>query len=229
MIRGTVYTVISLLFLLFSSCDENNYCVDGRIAGSVLDGDTLYLKRYSDNTFSEVGYTVVRNGRFEFEGLVSEPFVAGIFIGELLVMPLVVESGDILAEISDSQAVASGTMLNEALSTYITKFIQYGEDMDNALKSEARLLMEGKSESYARDFMERETAECHAKMESFVEKFITDHYEDILGPLVFRQWFGLMSYPMSNGLFKKVIDEAPESFKEDMEIKGMIEYMCLER
>jgi hypothetical protein len=229
MIRGTVSTVISLIFLVFSSCDENNYCVDGKIAGSVLDGDTLHFRRYSDNVFSEVGYTVVRDGEFEFEGFVSEPYVAGIFMGELLVMPLVVEPGDIVAEISDRHAVASGTALNEALSTYITKFVQYGEDMNEASKSEARLIMEGRSASYAREVMEQKTAECHSEMETFVEKFITDHYGDILGPLIFKQWFGLMLNPLSSELFMKIIDAAPESFKEDKDIKGMVEYMNVER
>lgn len=223
MTKATGNALISLILIFLTSCDWNNYSIDGRVSIGGLNGDTITLKRYLDEIEGDEQSVVVRKGKFELEGIVSEPYMAGIFHKGILVMPLVVEPGNIDVEITDVSAEASGTELNRAFFSYLRNVDEFNKEMTGISRMEARLIMDGMHPDSAKVRTKERFDKSHAELESYIETFIQEHYEDILGPLVFKQWFGQMYYPMSNRLFKKLLDEAPEAFKQDKAIKELLD------
>lgn len=223
MIKSTGYMLISLFFLLFSSCGGNGFVVEGTVTGIDLDGDTLTLKRYTGDVLADVSDAVVGDGEFEFEGVADEPYVAGLFFGEVLVMPLIIENGDIEVEITDNWALAKGTELNDAFNTYLQSISSFNYEIANVSRLEARMIMDGVNPDSAKVFMEESFEKSYESMKAYIAGFVQEHYEDILGPFAFKQWFGQMYYPMSDTLFKRIIDEAPPVFRNNAEVKAMME------
>lgn len=68
----------ALVMVAFSSCSEEKkgYVIDGQVA-DVKEG-VMYLKKYVDKTFVEVDSAVIVDGKFKFEGVVSEALAHGL-------------------------------------------------------------------------------------------------------------------------------------------------------
>ena len=68
----------ALAMVAFSSCSEEKkgYVIDGQVA-DVKEG-VMYLKKYVDKTFVEVDSAVIVDGKFKFEGVVSEALAHGL-------------------------------------------------------------------------------------------------------------------------------------------------------
>ena len=68
------------MVMAFSSCTEEKkgYVIDGQI--SDVNEGMMYLKKYVDKNFVEVDSAVITDGKFRFEGMVSEPLAHGLTI-----------------------------------------------------------------------------------------------------------------------------------------------------
>ena len=68
----------ALAVLAFSSCAEEKkgYVIDGQVT-DVKDG-MMYLKKYVGKSFVDVDSTAIVDGKFKFEGVISEALAHGL-------------------------------------------------------------------------------------------------------------------------------------------------------
>ena len=121
MMTKILYPILSLL--VFASC-ANTYNIQGSSSVSTLDGRMLYLKILKDNDFKNIDSCDVVHGQFQFAGPLDSVRMANIFMDEESVLPLVLETGDIVIKIDNTRQSVSGTPLNDSLSAFISKFSQ---------------------------------------------------------------------------------------------------------
>jgi hypothetical protein len=76
------------------------------------------------------------------------------------------------------------------------------------------------------DDIHRQLAEEEQKisheMDEYVNKFITDNYENVLGPGIFMMLCSSLPYPVITPQLERILDNAPYSFKMDNRVKSFI-------
>lgn len=206
----------------FVSCEKSTFKLSGILSSGYYDGDTVLLRQYQNDSLMNVGFTTIKEGSFELEGNAAEPYMAGLYLNSVLLVPLVVEPGDIRVKLTGEEASVSGTPLNDALYEYIDRVDSFEVSLAEISRMEARLIMDGSDADAAKGFVERTFLKTNLEMEIYIDNFIKGHYNDILGPFVFRQWYGQMLYPMSSERVKNIMQDAPECFKEHQYVKGVV-------
>lgn len=222
MFRLPLLLLVPSLFL-FLSCEKNRYTLKGTISCDYYDGDTVFLRQYSNDTLLNVASAVIKDGGFEFEGEASDPYVGGLYVSEVLIMPLVVEKGVIDVVLSDEDATVKGTSLNDAMLEYLDRMDGYKKEVADVSRMKARLIMDGVDADEADRVVEQAFVRLNVEMEVYINNFIKNHYNDIVGPFVFRQWYGHMLYPMSSSKAKELIENAPDFFRQHEYVKKVVQ------
>ncbi len=129
------------------------------------------------------------------------------------IMPIVLESGKITVTISNTDLKAVGTSLNNALYEFISKRNQLEESISELDQKRnpygigwrgdldeihSQLVVEGDSLMQA--------------MNQYVKTFISDNYENVLGPSVFMMLCSSLPYPIMTPQIDDIIKDAPYSF-----------------
>ena len=115
------YSIIGVLTL--ASCADT-YSITGSSNVSTLDGQKLYLKVYKDTVMKSLDSCDVVHGQFQFQGSIDSVRVANIFLDDNPGIPVVLEGGEIVVKIDNTQESVMGTPLNDRLSDFRLKFTQ---------------------------------------------------------------------------------------------------------
>lgn len=211
--------LIALLLLSASCCEE--YSLNGN-TGGFFDGTRAYLKTEKDGVWSVVDSCDILHGKFRMNGPVHSPFVSALFIGDEAVMPVVVERGSIDVKIDLKDAMVSGTHLNNLLSDFMRKKGEYELRMAEMERSEARLILDGHTAESAAAYMRDSLMAVGRELDEYVEGFIAQQYNTVLGPCVFKLLCGTLPYPFKTKQIDRILDAAPEVFLNDSFVKQFI-------
>ena len=77
------------------------------------------------------------------KGKVDSVVMATLYIGDESIMPLVIEKGNIQVSITNTELVAKGTSLNNALYAFIDKKNSLDIQIEELQRKEARMVMDG--------------------------------------------------------------------------------------
>lgn len=119
--------------MIFFACDnkpKNAYVVEGTVADSTLNGQTIYI---AERLTGKIDSTVVADGKFKFEGVVDTAIVAQLGVGRMQ-KQFVLESGQINLDLTED-GVATGTALNEALNAISKQLMDAQEKVMNELNA----------------------------------------------------------------------------------------------
>ena len=83
--------------VMLSSC-KDNLQITGTSTVAELDGKTLYLKVFEDGKMQTIDSTVVAHGGFTLNAKVDSVTMACLFMGEMCLVPVVLESGSMTFE-----------------------------------------------------------------------------------------------------------------------------------
>ena len=120
------YAVVIIATL--ASCAES-YSIQGSSSVSSLDGSKLYLKTIKDQELKNLDSCDVVHGKFRFAGLLDTVKMANLYMDEQsLMMPVVVEQGEIEIRIDNTSRTVSGSPLNDKLYQFIQRHDQLGND-----------------------------------------------------------------------------------------------------
>jgi hypothetical protein len=137
-------------------------------------------------------------------------------------MPVVLEKGKVDVVISDLELSARGTSLNNALYDFIDRRNKYDDQLSQLDHKESKMIMEGGDlDDIHRQLAEEEQKISH-EMDEYVNKFITDNYENVLGPGIFMMLCSSLPYPVITPQLERILDNAPYSFKMDNRVKSFI-------
>ena len=176
------YALITLVAL--TSC-ASSYDISGTSNVSTLDGRMLYLQILKNNEFSKIDSCDVVHGQFHFQGTVDSVRMANVFMDDEPVLPLVLEAGSITVKLDDVQQVVSGTPLNDKLFGFFKKYQQLQNQQRELVHKHDQAIMNGSDMQAVTAQLNAEAMQLSEQEDKLVTTFITDNFENVLGPGVF--------------------------------------------
>ena len=210
------YTLISLLGL--ASC-ANTYNIQGSSNVSTLDGRMLYLKVLKDNDFKKLDSCDVVHGQFHFAGAFDSVAMASIFMDDESVLPLVLEGGDISIKIDNTQQSVSGTPLNDELFRFFKKWNQLRGEQLELVHRHDQAIMDGSDMNQVIKELNAESVRLSVLEDSLVTTFVTDNFDNVLGPGVFMMVTLGNPYPQLTPWIEDIMSKATTNFKNDAYVK----------
>ncbi len=211
-----LYAFFTLMAL--ASC-ANNYDIQGTSNVSTLDGRMLYLKILKNNDFKSVDSCDVVHGQFHFTGNIDSTRMANIFMDDEPVLPLVLEGGSIVVKLDDTQQVVSGTPLNDKLFSFFKKYQQLQNQQRELVHKHDQAIMNGSDMQVVTGKLNAEALRLSEQEDKLVTTFVTDNFDNVLGPGVFFLVTVGNQYPMLSPWIEDIMSKATEAFKSDPYVK----------
>lgn len=211
-----LYAFITLLAM--TSC-ANSYNIQGTSNVSTLDGRMLYLKILKNNDFKNIDSCDVVHGQFHFDGNLDSVRMANIFMDDEAVLPLVLESGDINVKLDDAQQIVSGTPLNDKLFKFFKKYQQLQNQQMELVHKHDQAIMNGSDMEVVTRKQNEEAIQLADQEDKLVTSFVTENFDNVLGPGVFFMVTMRNQYPMLSPWIEDIMSKATEHFKNDPYVK----------
>lgn len=223
MIRTNVslWGTFTMLLALLASCSRT-YKVEGCSSVTSLDGKMLYLKLMQGDEWQTVDSAEVIHGFFKMKGPADSVRMVMLYMGQEGIMPLVLESGKVEVSISNGQLQAKGTPLNDKLYEFIDKRNEMEVQIEELDRKEARLVLEGANLEEVRPQLQAEGEKLLKEMNDYVENFITENADNVLGPSVFLMMCATLPYPMMTPQIEAIMRVVPTSFKDHPSVKDFL-------
>ncbi len=206
---------IALMALLLSSC-ATQYDIAGNSSLDEVDGRMLYLRvagTGSDYMVCSLDSCQVEHGRFRFGGDVDSIMLAQVYLGNDLMMPIVIENGPLQVSIDQMGQYVEGGHLNKILYKFLEKREQLENKIWQAENACIRALREGKDNpANVREKMRRRTNSINKEIEDEEVRFIKDNYDNVLGPGYFIMLCNQQIFPRMTEQFHSIVDDAPQDF-----------------
>lgn len=215
-----------LYFILISaiicaSC-EKKYKIEGVSSVSSQDGKMLYIKVLSNEELVNIDSAEVVHGLFSMQGKVDSTVLGMLYMNDECIMPLVIEKGKIKIDINNSGITVKGTPLNERFNDFVLKKNSLDDQSYEVERLESRMIMDGKDPLEIQQEITGQRKALSEKMDSLVQNFIEDNYENVLGPGLFIMVCNGLPYPVLTPMMEQVVKNAPESFKNNPIIKSYV-------
>mgnify|MGYP002624601909 CR=1 FL=1 len=213
-----------LLPAVFVLCScRSQYQVRGSSDASELEGRVLTLKVYVDGEMRSIDSTRVVHGRFSFGGGMDSTMLANIFLGDLSLRPIVLEEGEVKLRIGETQQSATGTPLNDTLTTFIRRKTQLDARMAELPHLESQMIMNGDDEDVIQFELGRQSRAIAIENDRLITRFIRDNYNNVLGPGIFMILTSSLPYPVLTPQIEELIMSAPPYFLGHPYVRKYIE------
>ena len=222
--------------VLLASC-SSSYNITGTSSVQMLDGKKLYLKNVRNDQKENIDSCDVVHGQFKFYGNIDSVRVVNLFIDDIYVTPIVLESGDIFVKIDNSQTTVGGTELNQELDHFMKSFFRLQDKVMDIEHEQNQSIMEGLEEQETMTALYNKLIGLSQQKDTLFTSVVTTNYENVLGPwaFVYRVSYETdpYNYPypswMTNVLYTRAMQElpswieyimakAPLEFKQDAEV-----------
>lgn len=209
--------------LAFVSC-ANSYNIEGSSNLSTLDGQKLYLKVFADDDMKCVDSCDVVHGKFAFSGSMDSTQWANIYMDQSFLVPVVLESGDIVIRIDNTQTTISGTPQNEELNSFLRSYAQFQNQYSELVRSNTQMLMNGLTEEEANRHSSIQLGQLVQKADKQFTTFIANNFDNAVGPCAFMLLTMGNQYPTMEVWMEDLLSKASASFKND----GYVRFYCTE-
>lgn len=217
-----VYYLLIFLFAL-TSCSKS-YKITGVSSVPSLDGKTLYLKVSQSGKWITLDSAEVLHGEFSMKGSVDSVQLVSLFMDEESIMPVVLEGGSINISITNTNLTAKGTSLNDKLYAFISKKESLDSQIEELGRKEAKMILDGVDPEERSSILSKESDRLMTEMNNYVKSFISENYENVLGPGVFLMICSSFPYPLMTPHMELIVNNSPTCFKNNPAIK---EYVTL--
>lgn len=208
--------------LSLASC-AGTFNIQGTSNISTLDGQKLYLKVLKNNDFKNLDSCDVVHGQFSFEGSVDTVRMAAIFLNNQSIIPLVIESGDITVKLDNSQQLVSGTPYNDKLFKFFNKYSQLKNQEADLVHQHDQAIMNGDDMDSVNVRLNAQSVSLTQQEDRLLTDFITDNFDNVLGPGVFFIVTITNDYPMLDPWIEDIMSKATDNFKNDPYVKDYYE------
>ena len=208
----------AMALFLMSSC-STTYNIQGTSNISTLDGRMLYLKILKNNEFKNIDSCDVLHGRFQFHGNMDTVRMANIFMENEQLIPIVLEGGEITVKVDDTQMEASGTPLNEKLFAFLKEFNKVTGAQSDLVHRHDQAIMDGSDMNSVLKELQMEDVRLSVMADSLVTSFVTENFDNVLGPGVFFLTTIGYDYPLLTPWVEDIMSKATEKFKNDPYVK----------
>lgn len=215
-IMNKIFYLVALVAAL-TSCSKA-YKIEGTSSVASLDGSKLFLTAIKDGEAKHIDSCEVVHGEFQFNGILDTVKIAMLMMDGFQ-MPLVLEEGPIQIKIDNATQKVTGTPLNETLYAFMDKMKTYENQMVELNHKQSQMLLDGvDEETIARKLMAE--AEVISKDEDkLITDFITENFDNALGPCVFMMITSGGQYPILTPQLEFILSKATDTFKNDPYVK----------
>lgn len=211
-----LYAFVTILS--FTSC-VSSFNIQGTSNVSTLDGRKLYLKVLKNNDFKKLDSCDVVHGQFNFAGSVDSVRMATIFMDDESVMPVVLEGGDINIKMDNTQQLVSGTPLNDKLFKFFNKYNQLKNQQSELVHKHDQAIMDGLNMDVVNQQLSADAESIEKQIDNLVTTFITENFDNVLGPGVFFMVTINDRYPELSPWIEDIMSKATDTFKNDPYVK----------
>ena len=197
----------------------SSYNIEGTSSISTLDGRMLFLKVVKNNELKNIDSCDVVHGKFHFSGVLDSTRLASLYMDDESVMPVVLEGGDIVIKIDNTQQNVAGTPLNEKLYKFIDKHNQLDNQMNELSHKQSQMIMNGGNLDNINMKLSNEASYIASQEDKLVTSFIVDNFDNVLGPGVFMMITSSYQYPILNPWIEDIMTKATDKFKKDPYVK----------
>lgn len=207
---------------LITSCSDQ-YNILGKSSVEAYEGSTLMLKSFNyDNVLCSRDSAEIIHGAFSFEGQVDSEYVAQLYMGEVNLMPIVIESGEYSISFNEVERTVHGGTLNTRLYKFLPAYRRLQAEIEANMQQVAQMIMDSHNpRSY--EHIERQTEILQNEQEKLWVSFITDNNRNVLGRTYFKEYVSRYDYPFITPQIGRIIKNAPQSFLNDPDIKIYIQ------
>lgn len=220
-----VLTLISLAVLIFSCTSDNNFKVQGVVENVNLDGQTIYLVSYigEEQLYSDT--TVVKNNKFQFEGIIDKPMIFFAFMdyvdsynGDIAVgVPFLVKQGKTTLRIDGDYAIIGGNEENDtyqAVQDIRADVIRQLTDLSTGLDLDD----DSEEAMQALEAIEPEVNAIYSRYSSALTDYLVRHINTELGEEIFR----LNIQILTPEEIETVLNAANETVRSQQDIQELI-------
>ena len=217
--RNFYISILAVLTVCLAASCSSTYDIQGTSNISTLDGRMLYLKVMKDNDFKNIDSCDVVHGHFQFHGNLDTVRMANIFMEDEQLIPVVLEDGNITVKVDDTQMEASGTPLNEKLFTFLKRFNQVTGAQSDLVHRHDQAIMDGSDMNSVVKELQLEDVRLSVLADSLVTAFVTENFDNVLGPGVFFLTTIGYDYPLLTPWVEDIMSKATDKFKNDPYVK----------
>ena len=207
-----------LSILAFTSC-MGTYNIQGTSNLSGLDGSRLYLKVLKNNEFKNVDSCEVVHGQFHFSGTIDSIRMANIFMDNESLLPLVLEKGDITVKLDLAQQNVTGTPMNDVLFKFFNQYNQLKARQAELIHKHDQAIMDGEDMNVVNVKLNQEANEISVEEDHLVTTFVTENFDNVLGPGVFFLITAGNRFPELTPWIEDIMSKATDKFKNDPYVK----------
>lgn len=215
------FCFVLLFITTLTSCGKR-FKIDGVTSVSRLDGKMLFVKVVSGDQLVNIDSAEVIHGYFQMEGKVDSVVLASLYMDDECIMPLVLEEGNINIEINNVGISVKGTPLNDSFNKFIEDKTTIDDKAYEVEREESRMIMDGVDVNTVQEEIEKQRSNVINQMDNLIKTFIQNNYENVLGPGVFIMIGNSLPYPFLTPLMEEIVNEAPETFKNNYLIKNYL-------
>ncbi|MBM6863666.1 DUF4369 domain-containing protein [Bacteroides caecigallinarum] len=215
------FCFVLLFITTLTSCGKR-FKIDGVTSVSRLDGKMLFVKVVSGDQLVNIDSAEVIHGYFQMEGKVDSVVLASLYMDDECIMPLVLEEGNINIEINNVGISVKGTPLNDSFNRFIEDKTTIDDKAYEVEREESRMIMDGVDVNTVQEEIEKQRSHVINQMDNLIKTFIQNNYENVLGPGVFIMIGNSLPYPFLTPLMEEIVNEAPETFKNNYLIKNYL-------
>lgn len=208
----TLYALLAVL--TFASC-ANTYNIEGSSNVPTLDGRMLFLKAYDGADLKNIDSCDIVHGEFCFTGTLDSTRLVTLFMDDEGLMPVVLEKGEILIKIDNTQQKVSGTPLNEKLFKFIEKYKQLESEVSELGHLQSQAIMDGKDLNEVNMHLAEKASKIAEREDKLVTSFIVENFDNVLGPGVFFMVTAGHRYPELSPWIEDIMSKATDKFKND--------------
>lgn len=209
-----LFIYIAALFV-FSSC-ASQYNIDGSSSLACLDGQKLYLRMVSSHGTTtrtiDLDSCEVVHGRFNFGGSVDSITLAEVYMGTERLMPIVLESGELLIQVDNYEQSVTGSPLNDRLNNFRRERSRLDAALWEIDNTQRRLLYAGKPIEEVRHQLDGKRRKIQERIENLEVAFVLDNASNPLGPGYFSLLVQEMGHPTLTRQIQRILDAAPDRF-----------------
>ena len=212
--------LLLLSIWLFSAC-SGTYHINGSSDVSSLDGQRLFLKVVKDKTLHSLDSCNVVHGKFSFSGTMDSIEMASICTDKENMLPVVIEDGDIKVTISArGVSSASGTPMNDELYRFLARYDQLQMQSFELVRKHDQAIMDGSDMAVVQQQINEEYILINQRLDSLVTTFISNNFDNVLGPGVFMMMTSSYDYPVFKPWIDDLLSKASSYFKNDPYVKA---------
>ncbi len=214
--KTILYSILAITFL--ASC-VNSYNIEGSSNVASLDSKKLYLRAIKNNEMKDIDSTEMVHGQFHFTGTTDSVRFATLFIDNGVAFPIVLESGDIQVKFNLGQTFLSGTPLNDRLYNYLKRSDSLQLQLGELQHRFDRALMDGEDMAQVVQQLQNDELQITMSIDTLVTSFISDNFDNVLGPGVFMLVTAPYPYPEMRPWIVQIMSKATDNFKNDPYVK----------